>query len=348
MLAIGLACACPAQTADSEGWAAVRARFAVMACERLQSSEPAAAAWGGFLVAEYRLEECVPEVRDCLAAAVAAPGELHRSVAAACFDALLRCKAEVPRDLLEQAQVSTTMKLAYWRRDPAAHRAALLEVFGEGSWLSSEDSALLEELMAGALLAGLRDPEFLRRLLQAPITMELSVVGPGDAAEYEALAAILPQGLGYGCTRGHAPLGFPPTARYRVEQGGKSYVGFRITRNLASSWSECHELCVGPLPGAADTWLELMTGAPMGKVTDARSYAIEFRDPVSFLTEVTARQRATELRWRAHMEQCVKAHLLPAEHGLTPRVQLRLFDLRPDRSVPLPEIAGKVLVPGER
>lgn len=79
-----------------ERFDATRAELVAAARAQLQASTACENAWSAHAVAEYRLRECIPEVRACLAASAKGAGPEPAAKVLACLDALVENRADVP------------------------------------------------------------------------------------------------------------------------------------------------------------------------------------------------------------------------------------------------------------
>jgi hypothetical protein len=313
----------------------------------LRSEMPNEVAWGAYRAAEFRLFDLVPDLVTKLAAPPMGENQEPYAVRAALLDSAVQLEAAVPAPVLR----------SYWQHFPV--QSAILFARATGP----RDDVLLDLLTPATgfrwfaianLLARSRPKGFAVKVLP-PIHLRLSVTVSerGNAGRGGGGGS---SGDGVGDGIGINPAGFPPRATYRFESG---------------PWPGCVVLSTGPhnvyySRTVSYEWQFGVSDASRGGPSDwerlryVQAYAFPEQEPVDQVRQIG--ERHENLRWeggdalrrrvedlRTEMRQNYRGFLasLVTAGGLTdadakslaqPPIDVRIVDLRADKSQPLPAI----------
>jgi len=332
-----------AQEAAAPGkhFAELRERLVKDTKSILRSDDWQQVAWGAYAAAEFRLTECVPDLRAKLQAVARSDHKERPFTALALLDALIQTDASVPSD--ELAPFTDELCLP-----------SMLLVLGRNNWWRSR-GLLLESIRqcanadlawqaCGNLLAVGRHPEFVLDLLRMPIVLRLTVCDAGNAADP------LPPGDTTNCRFVYTPKSYPPIAQYvfaldcdtdtiMVAKGTPPIVA---RRQLAEPGRLLTQLDHCTVDDARATWLTTMLGtehtAPACPLEQTGS--IEWRDATVFIAAARGKLADVERQWQATVDACVATKLIGSDAAaqLHPPITLDVQDRRTDRSQPLPAV----------
>jgi hypothetical protein len=329
----------PAQEpTPAERFAAMRKQLVAGVTNQLQADDLPSVAWGAHAAAEYRLAECIPELRARLTKLGRPSSAATEFAALALLDALVETGASVPGEelvpFLEGWCMDAALALLGARAE--ANRELLLQQY---RLLHPRSEA---RVACGSWLTGLRDPAFLRELLHAPVTIDVLIGGSGE----DFVRGIE---IGFGSLshfRPKVPSTFPsPSFRHLtvgLASASVSSAPVQLTRTKHDGG-----FCLPDhgftraIRTAHTTWL--------------RQYLDELREPIAFdrnpilasewqgvdaLREAVdeCRRRVTA-QHRVVVNACLQAKLLDAAAvAAIPAItfDVQLADLRADRTTPLP------------
>jgi hypothetical protein len=323
----------------SEQFAKVREDLERATIAQLQSADLATVAWGGYAVAQFRLDGCAADVRKSLARFAGSAGQPERCAAIALLDALIQTDVRVPAVELALFTDLGAPVIVLMAREPEANRASLLRALGDAPWMSDNRRA------CGNLLAAIRDPAFLLQLLRGPWERWVEVADAGKAASEDAGFA----GKFSSCARMPVPKGFPPLARYTLHTGPKpgavSVAPGPESVFWSRSWYRDGLNCsiaedYGSLRQARAEWLEGMLGVkqrPVVRAVDPPA-ALEWKDRPALDRYMEQERRAAEQAWRVLVAACVEAKLVTVDLAKepVPEIYFEFVDTRTDKSAPLP------------
>jgi hypothetical protein len=325
-----------------EQFAKVREDLERATIAQLQSADLATVAWGGYAVAQFRLDGCAPEVRKSLARLTGLAGQPERCAAIALLDALIQTDARVPAaEMAPFADLGSAIVLM--ARDPEANRASLLHAFGGAPWMNDNRRA------CGNLLAAIRDPAFVLHLLRGPWKRSVEVADPRASMDDFHLRIINVLSSGASGLMS-VPERFPPLACYTLhtvpKPGAVSVAPGPAPVFWARSWYRDGDVQCSRLQGydslqqARAEWLEWVLGEKQRPVIRAIDWpaAVEWKDRPALDRYVEQEHSAAEQAWRALVAACVEAKLLtidPAKEPV-PEIQFEYVDERTDKSTPLP------------
>lgn len=326
---------------QAERFAAVREKLVAETRQQLLADDLATVAWGGHTAAEYRLTECIPQLRARLAGLAKPTGNAAEFAALALLDALVETDAIVPGEELAPF-------LTGWCRDaalmllgarPEANRALLLQQYRTTHPRSEA------RIACGCWLAGMHDPAFLDELLLAPVTIEVIVGGSGDdfvrgielAGGFFSLSHYRPK----------IPPGFPqPRFRHlAADPAGDATTMDRVRLTRAKyigGFCLPDHAFERRIRTARTAWLrQYLDGLGKPPAFDLTPIlAVEWQGADALRDAITKVRRDVEADRRAVVEACVQAKLLdaPKAAALPPITwDVQLTDFRADQATPLPK-----------
>jgi hypothetical protein len=311
----------------------------------LRSEMPNEVAWGAYRAAEFRLFELVPDLVTRLAAPSIGENQEPYALRAALLDSAVQLEAAVPAPLLR----------SYWQDFPV--QSAILFARATGP----RDEVLLDLLTSATgfrwfaianLLARSRPKKFAVTVLP-PIHLRLfvTVSERGNAGGGEGGVS---GGVGDGI--GINPAGFPPRATYRFESG--PWPGYVVLSTGPYNVYYCRTVSYGWQFGVS----EVSRAGPSDweRLRYVQAYAFPEQEPVDHVRQIgerhesirweggdALRRRVEDLRaemlenYRGFLANLVTAGRLTdadAKSLAQPPIDVRIVDLRTDKSQPLPAI----------
>jgi len=310
----------------------------------LRSDDWQQVAWGAYAAAEFRLTECIPELRLQLRVLEREHAE-GRFTVLAILDALIQTDARVTWEDLQQyiAPPFLPSTLLLLGKDLRKNGWLLCRAFGR--YGGGTDDAWYA---CGSMLASARDPEFVVELLRMPIALRLAVCDAGDGAEP------LPAGDTVSCCPlTVVPRGFPAICYYEFSHGGG--VGAILVANGAPPLV-ARRMHVEPgrtktvssiqdrstVESARMEWFTTMLGPDRSAVVCKLEHrgTVDWTDAAAFVTAARSRLANVERAWQATVDACFAARLIDGEVAgrLRPAITVDISDLRSDRSQPLPPV----------
>ncbi len=303
---------------------ALAARIADEVRPRLASDDPLTVAWAAHTAAQFRLVDCVADLRQQLRTM----GRTHPFVALALLDALIQANAEVPGEELLPFVTGVTQNSALVLALPQARRnlPVLLEAYrhcGRGNYA---------HLRCGQELADAKAPGFALELLREELWVVMWVWDQGEAATAERY------GLGHvtACSRLHPPDGFPPCMRYGMDRGSRTHASGLVCSSMdlmseeqIDSRTRWMRRLLGKRPG--DAPFDLMP------CINVDWYGLQtLRD-----REQQERTKIQEMH-RALVAECVQAKLITAEEaaGLEPKIRVFWMDARKEQTEEIRDFEG--------
>lgn len=312
---------------------------------RLQSSDLATIAWGGYLSAQHRVATAVPMLQQALHDL---PQGEHRSYAAqALMDALVVHGANVKADDLSDFRSGLTegAALALAANDPVAHRAFLLRMHE-----ATARGRFSRWLASGNLLAQAKDRDFARSAV-AHLSYQLTV---SVCEESNRMGGGMAGAIGgkFGDGKFVTPMGFPPAVTYRIVTrpkagdvlfaAGKRHAYFRREihheRAVRDGSGELMQLR-GRQQLHVD-WLGTMLGTAFGRLPPQFSERIYWSTAEHCLAEVEKLRAAIAQRHDHLVDRAIKAGWFTEDEraGLAAKVAVKLADRRATKKPALPRL----------
>ena len=336
------------QKTPAQRFAELRENLVKEVTEQLRSDDLATVAWGAHAIVEFRLEQCLPELRARLKTLARADRKQREFAALVLLDTVVRMDAVVPGDELQPFLTgrSAATALVLLGRRASANRKVLLQAF------RVLDSTTWEWQVCGNLLAQVLDREFALELLRRPIEVQATVTAPdGEKAERELA---LP-GSSFLTSLVRVPEGYPPIATYEFREGNLASAPL-LARGPMSVFARRTTLgpgstdCESPqdadevrraIATAHSLWVAQMLG-PNAKVPHfafGRDVDHAWSSAEAYLAAMRELRTSIASEHEALVAACVEQKLFPEEdaRALVPTVNVRAVDSRTDTSVPIPD-----------
>ena len=318
---------------------------------RLRSADTGTVAWGAHLAARYHVAAAVPELRAKLATFAVTPDQELKFAVLALLEALVQTNAVVPLAELRPflRGLSRTPALVLLARDLDTNRDYFITEFrrlaGDGAWT--------EWLACGNLLASVKDAAFALDVLRSvDVTLHVLVRDPDDETFGGSGGS---GGSSFRSADGKldVPEHHPPTVLYSLSRRGRPgdvlfaagtkpvYLRRVVRSERQFGIGESDGLRNGEQRETHIEWLAELLDKPviLLPLDFEQRTVIDWRGPDAF----TVSMRETHARIAADhaklVDLCVETRLLMREAvtGLRPAVDVKLRDVRKDKTVPLPE-----------
>lgn len=314
-MAIGQIALAQEQQTPQQQLRAIRTKLAQDVQPKLQSDDPLTVAWAAHTVAEFRLTDCIDDLRQQLRTT----GKAEPYVALALLDALIQTEAKIPGEELQPFVTGLTQNSALVLALPNARRnlPLLLEAYrhcGRGNDVHRR---------CGDELAKTKAPGFTFELLREELFVVLWIWDQGEAATADRHGL----GVATGCLRLRPPDGFPPSMEYGLTRSSRG----------RSNWLACRgcDLMSEEMIMTRTRWMEQLLGKRYGTAT----FDLMPRINIEWAGLEALRAREQDERTRLHemhralVAECLEAQLITAEEAktLTPTLRVFWMDARNDQ-----------------
>ncbi|MCA8963974.1 MAG: hypothetical protein H6838_10110 [Planctomycetes bacterium] len=308
---------------------ALRARIAEEVRPRLQSDDPATVAWAAHTAAEFRLVDCVDDLRQQLRTM----GKGRPYLALALLDALIQSDAKVPSEELLPFATGITQNSALVLALPQARRnlPVLLEAYRHCGRCNTV------HLECGRELADAKAPGFAFELLREELWVVMTVWDQGKAATAEGRG----RSLSYACSRLIPPTGFPPCVMYGLSPGSRHQ----------TSWAPCatRDMMSDEYIAARTSWMRRMLDKRPAEASFDLMPCIDVEWAGLEALRTREQQERTRIlqMHRALVADCLQAKLITAAEaeGLTPQIRVFWIDALDAEEEQVLDLDGHLTLP---
>ena len=304
---------------------------------RLRSDTPSELGWGAFLAAQFQYKDAVPLIVERLHSLPRLDGSQRHYLVATMLDALIQLDARIPAETILPFYSDWTIHALVLLGSASQDRdAALLSVLrgasGEG-WAAAAN-LLLQTKPDGFAKALLTD---LRLAVSATVSDSGTLSSGGVRAS---------SGVGDGI--GQLPDGFPPYAHYAFSRqpgavilalGPVPVYYMRIVRNTFQfpTWSHFSS---GPSVRDRLQYLNELLSPNRVEFHPTEYVTLRWTDDARFSAAIAAARKEVRRRYDRLIATLVQSGRLTAldAQRLPPPIDVQVFDLRTDRSRPLPDV----------
>jgi hypothetical protein len=311
---------------------------------RLESASPVDRAWGAYLAQKNGLKQFIPNLIETLRTLNGDESPDAWLVTSGVIDSLIQLEADVPADVIMSLKPRfTDRKVILLARSPLANKDALLELM--------RNTSNIVWRAAGNLLAGVKAPGFAALLLnRLHISVSIYVVDPGTGGAGG--------GIGCGCAGDGfiaVPKDYPPIGFYGLsEQPVRGYVVlapgpttiyyYRVVVNSGAQTGWGHGCGNLDYDQAVIEYLAMLLDTAPDQVglKSAESYSEQWRGAAALTRRLRQIRADATAKYHSVVSRLTEANLLsePEAKELVPYIEIKVTDLRTDRSVPLPATAN--------